>query len=1020
MKNYQLLNNIVGWLVFIIASVVYIMTIEPTASFWDCGEYIATSYKLQVGHPPGAPLFQLIGRIFTLLAFGDVTKVAMWVNIMSALSSSFTILFLFWSITMIAKKIVLRSGPMDNAKMIAVFGSAVVGSLAYTFSDTFWFSAVEGEVYAMSSFLTALVFWMMLKWETEADDKHSLRWIVLISYIMGLSIGVHLLNLLTIPSMVFLYYFKKYPFSVKGFIKTGVLSLVLLVLVQNGIIPWIVKLDWLFEKFFVNALGMPFNFGTLVYFILLIGGVVYGLYYTHKHSKVLANTIILCFTFIVIGYSSFFLLIIRSNANTPINENSPTDALGLQAYLAREQYGDWPILHGPYFNAPVTGRQDGNPVYKKDEKTNKYIIVDQRKGIIPEHDERFSTFFPRMHGTRADQVSAYKIWGDIKGIPIAVTQPGGKKETLYRPTFGENLRFFFRYQIGHMYLRYFMWNFAGRQNDIQGHGSPLEGNWQSGISFIDSPRLGPQSDLPESMANNKANNKYYLLPLLLGLAGFFFHVKKDFKDTIVVSLLFLLTGMAIIIYLNQTPYQPRERDYAYAASFYAFAIWIGIGVLAIIEYLRKLMDAKIAAVLSTALTLLLVPGIMAKENWDDHDRSNRYTSRDVALNYLESCAPNAILFTNGDNDTFPLWFLQEVEGIRTDVKVCNLSLLNTDWYIDNMMRHKTYEADPIPVTITPDKYIQGTRDVVYIIEDERITEPQDLRSILNFATNDQKRYPTPSGPIDYVPTTKFKLSVDSAAIVASGTVHPSDRHLIVPEIAWDFPGNIIMKNSLIVLDILATNNWKRPIYFAITTGRDAYIGLEEYFQLEGLAYRFVPIKHASADGQIGRINTDIMYDNMMNKFKWGNMNDPKVYLNEDNIRLSMNFRNNFARLANALLNEGKNDSAIAVVDRCFEVMPETTVPFNYYVYPLAEAYYRAGEIEKANNISLRLIEISEKELNYYFSFNTKFAGAIDREKQFALGILQRINQIAMRYEQEEIAKKAEELFNNYYQRYSMN
>ncbi|MDD3878304.1 MAG: DUF2723 domain-containing protein [Bacteroidales bacterium] len=782
MKDYQKYNNIIGWIIFIIASATYLLTIEPTTSFWDCGEYIATSYKLMVGHPPGAPMFQLIGRFFTLFAFGDVTKIAMMINIMSALCSSFTILFLFWSITMFAKKIVSNGLEMTKAQMFAVFGSASVGALAYTFSDTFWFSAVEGEVYAMSSFLTALVFWAMLKWENEADKPYNLRWIVLIGYIVGLSIGVHLLNLLTIPAMVFIYYFKKYKVTPIGFIKTTLLSVILLVIVQNGIIPWIVKVDWLFEKFFVNSLGAPFNTGTFVYFILLIGGIVLGLFYTRKANKVLANTIILCFTFIVIGYSSFLMLVIRSNANTPINENSPTDALGLMAYLGREQYGDWPISYGQYYNAPVVGRKDGNPVYKKDTQTGEYIIVDERKGIIPEYDPRFMTVFPRMHGSRADQISAYEIWGNIKGTPIQVTQYNGTKETIYRPTFGENIRFFFSYQIGHMYWRYFMWNFVGRQNDIQGHGSPLDGNWISGISFIDEMRLGPQTNMPLHLENNKGRNKYYFLPLILGLLGFLFHMKKNYKDTLIVGLLFFMTGIAIIIYLNQTPYQPRERDYAYAASFYAFAFWIAIGVLAIIEKIRTLIDEKLAVLVTTLITLLLVPGIMAKENWDDHNRSNRYTARDVALNYLESCAPNSILFTNGDNDTFPLWYLQEVEGIRTDVKVCNLSLLNTDWYIDNMMRNKTYEADPIPLSLTPDRYIQGTRDVIYFIPDPRLTQPIEVKELIAFAADDRNKYPTQGGSVGYFPTKKFKLSVDSATVVNNGTVPIELANQILPAI----------------------------------------------------------------------------------------------------------------------------------------------------------------------------------------------------------------------------------------------
>ncbi len=702
MKIYKKLNNIIGWIIFAIATVVYIITSEPTASFWDCGEYIATAYKLQVGHPPGAPLFQLLGRFFSLFAFGDSSLVARMINTMSALSSSFTILFLFWSITMLAKKIVLASGEITKAKMYAIFGSGIVGALAFTFSDSFWFSAVEGEVYAMSSFFTAIVFWAILKWEETADEDHSYRWLILIAYLIGLSIGVHLLNLLAIPAITFVYYFKKYKPTKKGIFITLIISFIILTVIMYIIIPWIVQLAGLFERFFVNAIGLPFNTGTIIYFILLISGIIWGLIYTKKHKKVILNTIILGFIFILIGYSSFFLLIIRSNANTPIDENNPEDAISLLAYLNREQYGDWPLLHGQYYNAPLVDRKDGNPVYIKDKEKGKYVISDDRKNTIPVYDSRYETIFPRMwSSTETIYVDDYKRWAGIKRDP----------DNKHIPTFGENLRFFFKYQLGHMYLRYFMWNFAGRQNDIQGRGGLLKGNWISGINFIDEWRLGPQNNLPESM-ENKGRNKFYFLPLILGLIGLFYQFNKNYKDGIVVSLLFIMTGIAIVIYLNQYSPQPRERDYAYAATFYAFAIWIGLGVLSIFDFFAKKFKLKISAFATILVCLILVPGIMAKDGWDDHDRSGRYTALQVAKNYLNSCAQNAILFTNGDNDTFPLWYMQEVENYRTDIKLINTSLFAKDWYIDQQKR-KTYKADPIPSQLTHKQYREGSLDVAY-------------------------------------------------------------------------------------------------------------------------------------------------------------------------------------------------------------------------------------------------------------------------------------------------------------------
>ncbi|MCD4664853.1 MAG: DUF2723 domain-containing protein [Bacteroidales bacterium] len=1019
MTSYKKLNTILGWIIFAIASIVYITTAEPTASFWDCGEYIATAYKLQVGHPPGAPLFQLAGRFFSLFAFGNTANVAFMINVMSALSSSFTILFLFWTLTMLAKKLALRTGEMTDGKMYAVFGSAVVGSLAYTFSDSFWFSATEGEVYAMSSFFTALVFWAILKWEENADEKHSYRWIIFIAYMMGLSIGVHLLNLVAIPAIAFVYYFKKYknPDN-KGMLATFIISIILLGLIMTGIIPWVVKLAGYFELFFVNTIGLPFNTGTIIYFVILTGGIFLGIRYIRKNQKAVLNTIIWGITFILIGYSSFFLLIIRSNANTPIDENNPEDAISLLAYLNREQYGDWPILTGQYFNAPVIERKDGTPVYRKNKETGKYVIIDDRKGTIPVYNSEFTTIFPRMwNNTEQRYINDYKKWSMMKGIPTEVEDEFGETEVLDKPTFRENLRYFFRYQLNHMYFRYFMWNFSGKQNDIQGTSDRKNGNWISGIRFIDEARLGPVLDAPDSLSN-KATNKFYMLPFILGLIGFLYQIKKDYKNSIVVSLLFLMTGIAIVVYLNQHSPQPRERDYAYAASFYAFAIWIGLGVFALFDFLRKRMKHKLSAIIVSGIALVFVPGIMAKEGWDDHDRSDRRTALAIANNYLNSCAPNAILFTNGDNDTFPLWYAQEVEGIRTDVRVVNLSLLNTEWYIEQMKR-KAYDSEPVPFSLPWDQYKDGTRPYTYFLENENIKGHVELKQLFDILNNDPNRLrmQTRIGPIEFFPTKKFKIKIDSARIINTGTVTPKDADRIVGEIKWTINRSGIAKSSLMVLDLLATNNWERPVYFAITTGNSAYIGLEDYFQIEGLAYRLVPIKATNKSGQTGSVNTDVMYDNLMNKYRFGNINDPGVYLDETNMRMTMNIRNNFYRLSGALIREGKNDSAKIIMDRCLEVVPDEVVPYDYFIALMTNGYYEIGETEKANKIATRLTDILNEQLNYYFSFTGRHADKYDFEKQQNLAMLQKIMQDATRYKQEEIENKASEIFDLYYNMY---
>ncbi|MPM21485.1 hypothetical protein SDC9_67929 [bioreactor metagenome] len=893
----------------------------------------------------------------------------------------------------------------------------------------------------MSSMFTALVFWLMLKWEEDADDPRAFRWIILIAFLVGLSIGVHLLNILTIPALVMIYYYRRYDVTKKGVFYALLISLILLATMFYILIPGMVWLAGHFELFFINDIGLPFNSGTIIFFALLIGLIVLGLNYSRKKGKVVLNTIVLSFTFLMIGYSTFFILIIRSNANTPINENSPRDAISLLAYLNREQYGETPLFTGQYFNAPLNQSKDwrdASPIYEKDVEKGKYVVTDARENSRPTYNKKYTTFFPRMWSSQENHhIAAYLEWGGIseksvyKSVPT--TSQGDKiytqAEPKNPPTFGENLRFFLTYQVGHMYFRYFFWNFVGRQNDIQGHGSPTDGNWYCGIPVIDRMHLGNQEMVPDHMKSNKGNNSFYFLPLILGIVGLFFHLNKHSKDTLIVTLLFLMTGLAIVIYLNQYPYQPRERDYAYAGSFYAFAIWIGLGVMALAQLLKKLFkEGIIAPVAATLIALLLVPAIMASEGWDDHNRGDRYTARDFAKNYLASCAPNAILFTNGDNDTFPLWYVQEVEGYRTDVRVVNLSLFNTDWYADQMKR-KAYDSDPVPISMNHKEYRQGVRDIVYLLQDKDLgyVNIKDLFDILhnNPAKLQQK---VREYTLDFFPSRNFYIPVDTNKVVENGTIPASWKADATDSLNWTINRNIIQKNTLFCLDILAHFNWDRPIYFAITTGDDAYMGLEDYFSLEGLVYRLVPVKTINPDGATGRVNTEVMYDNMMNKFVWGNLTGKGVYLDETNLRMCMNFRNNFARLAMALLDEGqqadgsfvpeKKQKAVAVLDRCMEVLPESAVPYNYFVLPVAEAYYRAGEMEKGNTIMSRLVDLYDSDLAYYFSLDKRRSEQVNFDKRQALYILQRIMVLSQQLKQDELYKKVEPVFGKYYSLYA--
>lgn len=1004
MENYTKLNRLLGWLVFAIATLVYFLTLEPTASWWDCGEYIATAYKLQVGHPPGAPLFQLLGRFFTLFAFGDTSNVAMMINAMSALSSSFTVLFLFWTITMLGRKLLPKGEEMTTTSMYAILGSGMVGALAFTFSDSFWFSAAEGEVYAMSSFFTAITFWAILRWERVADEKHALRWIILIAFLVGLSIGVHMLNLLAIPAIAFVYYFKKYKPSTRGVLITLAVSMILLSIIMYVIIPGIVSLSTAFELFFVNSLGLPFNSGTLFYFLVLVALIITGLHLTHKYGKVVLNTIILSFLFILIGYSSFFLLIIRSNENTPINENSPEDAIALLSYLNREQYGTWPKLYGQYYTAPVVDYEDGSPQYIKDRKAGKYVIVDKRTGTIPVYDKRFMTIFPRMW---SNQKPEHKRMYNQYARNARTIQVDG--ESRKKPSFGDNLGFFFDYQLGHMYFRYFMWNFVGRQNDIEAQPGPVNGNWISGIGFIDNARLGSQENLPDSL-DSPARNKFYFLPLLLGLMGFFFHLNSSRRDTLVVALLFFMTGVAIVLYLNQYPYQPRERDYAYAGSFYAFAIWIGLGVMGISGWIRKFAgNHRLIPAGVTLVTLLLVPGIMAQQGWDDHDRSGKYAARDFGMNYLASCDPNAVLITNGDNDTFPLWYVQEVEDFRTDVRVVNYMLSSGYWYVHQLGK-KVYDSEPLKFTLTPDQYEKGRNQYIMYV-DRGIEQHVEVKELIDFiaSEDDRTKLPLTTGEkINYMPVKKLRLTVDSAKCVDNGIVPKEMAHLIVPYIEWEIRQNALYKNDLMLLDFLANNNWERPLYFANPSSLESVFPVDQYSHLEGNVYKFMPVKAKDYIRGLGGVNAEKSFDIIMEDFRWGNLNDPSVTVDRESYRHARILKQNFLRVAQSLITAGEAEKAVAVLDTALHYFPHHKIHYDIIMMPYIEIYYDAGKIERANEEVRILTETCDQELTYFLGLDPAFADTYygtDMEQNLA--ILRRMAEVTRENGQQELSEEVE-------------
>jgi hypothetical protein len=1061
MKRYRLVNNLTGWVVFVFSAITYMLTIEPTASLWDCGEFIASAFKLEVGHPPGNPVFMVIANFFTQFAFGDTSKVAMMVNSMSAIVSAFTILFLFWTITHLARKIIMKNDDqITSGRVIAVMFAGATGAIAYAFSDSFWFSAVEGEVYASSSFLTALVVWAILKWEDVADEPGSDRWIILIAFLMGLSIGVHLLNLLAIPAIALVYYFKKFEFSWRGFVISASASFILLALILYGLIPGVVTMSTKFDLFFVNTLGMPVNSGMIFHVILIIaffilavratllssgngkvalfgilalffsgiwivsGSAIFNLlmavasgafvwYYTSRNRYIL-NMALTGLMVILIGFSANAIIIIRSSANPPLDENNPENPVNLLYFLNREQYGSRPLFSGAYFNAPVLKYNKGKAKYSVAD--GKYEVTSY--DIEREYDPRFITLFPRMWSDQEDHADVYRDWTNLKGTPVQVTDEEGKKTIIRKPTFGENLKFFFSYQVDYMYFRYFMWNFSGRQNDTQGYGGTVNGNWITGINFLDEKRTGT-SDMPDEMKNDPSRNVYYLLPFILGLAGLIYQLNRDNKNWGIVMLLFFMTGMAIVVYLNQYPNQPRERDYAYVGSFYFYAVWIGLGVLALYELFARFTDERISAVTSGLICFLAVPVVMGTQNWDDHDRSGRYLARDVAGNYLNSCAPGAILFTNGDNDTFPLWYAQEVEGIRTDVRVCNLMLLNTDWYIDQM-KLKAYESDPLPVTLPPKKYFDGVNNQVYVVDQAK--GPVDIKTVIDWVMSENPQTKiriSQTEILDVIPTKTIRIPVDPAKVIASGTVKPEDADKIVPYIDIKLKSGAIMKSQLIVLDILAHNDWKRPVYFVTGYHNDA-LGLEEYFQLEGLAYRLVPIKSPNRSWlDYARIDTDILYENMMKKFAWKGASDKEVNIDYNHRRtlLVVKARYNYARLAKALVSEGKNEKAVEVLDHCMTELPVSRLSYDMYMPDIIEAYFAAGIAEKAASLSKELCEFYFARLDYYLRQDPYILSSAEYEVQSAMQYTSRVAEACRESKQEELYKTLNGRIEDYYARY---
>ena len=1113
MKQYKTVNNLVGWLTFIIAATVYCMTIEPTASFWDCPEFITTGYKLEVGHPPGAPFFMLTANLFSQFA-SDATTVAKMVNYMSALMSGACILFLFWSITHLVRKLIIKDeNNITTGQLITIMGSGLVGALVYTFSDTFWFSAVEGEVYAYSSLFTAVVFWLILKWEDVADQPHSDRWIILIAYLTGLSIGVHLLNLLCLPAIVLVYYYKKVPnANAKGSLLALFGSMVLVGIVLYGIVPGVVKVGGWFELLFVNSMGLPFNTGVIVYIIILAASIIWGVYesytetsrtrmnisfmltiallgipfYGHGASSVIIgiivlaalglylfakkldqkyqisartmNTALLCTMMIMVGYSSYALIVIRSTANTPMDQNSPEDIFTLGEYLGREQYGTRPLFYGQAYSSKVELEvKDGYCVPVEANSTTKYIrkektSADEKDSYIEvpgrvEYKYAQNMLFPRMYSSA--HAAQYKGWVDINGVDVPYDECGNAI-MVNIPTQWENIKFFFRYQLNFMYWRYFMWNFAGRQNDLQGSGEIEHGNWITGIPFIDNWLVGDQSLLPQELKDNKGHNVFYCLPLLLGIIGLLWQAyrgQKGVQQFWVVFFLFFMTGIAIVLYLNQTPSQPRERDYAYAGSFYAFAIWVGMGVAGIIKLLQDYAKMKeLPASVLVSVLCLLVPIQMASQTWDDHDRSGRYVARDFGQNYLMSLqeSGNPIIFTNGDNDTFPLWYNQETEGFRTDARTCNLSYLQTDWYIDQMKR-PAYDSPSLPITWDRVEYVEGTNEYIQIrpeikqtidalyaqanssdnpealqnVRNEFGEDPYELKNILKYWIRSEKE------GLHVIPTDSIVIKIDKEAVRRSGMKIPEALGDSIPDhmniLLRDDngrPKRALYKSELMMLEMLAHANWERPMYMAITVGRENQLGMDKHFIQEGLASRFTPFETKKLGATV---DSEKMYDNLMNKFKFGGIDKPGIYIDENVMRMCYTHRRVFAQLIEQLMKEGKKDKALAALDYAEKMIPAYNVPYDWQngAVQMAEAYYQLGETEKADKIMDALANKAIEYLTWYLSLDNSQFFVSSREFEYHIALLNEELKLMEKYKSklsDNYSGKLDELYGMYVSR----
>lgn len=1063
--NFKKWNLILGWFAFLIAFITYSLTVEPTVSFWDAGEYILTSSKLQVGHPPGAPFFQMMGAFFSIFAT-DPTQIGLMINMMSATASAFTILFMFWSIVLLIKQVVKNNNESSKGQNAAILGAAFVGSLSFAFTDSFWFNAVETEVYAMATLIMAVLFYLGLRWGNDMFTPRGNKWLILISFVVGLSFGVHFMGLLTIPAIGLIYYFKNYKtITVKNFVLANLAGIAVLLFVFKLLAPNILRYFSALEIFFVNSVGLPFNSGSIIAFVLLVGFIIFGIRYTRKKNYVNLNTALLCITFVVVGFSSWLMLPIRANANVTVNENNPSSARELLAYYNLEQYPKTHLFYGPQFTDQYAGLDenqpyvDDKPKYEKDKTIGKYVVVNDFKNGSQNYNSKHASLLPRMWSSEHAEnymiysgfldfsiKTDYQMQNDLRSVINDFKNSVANGEVDYedyhsflkkygryidieKPSIIKNIYYLFDYQIGYMYWRYFMWNFTGRQDDIQGK-MDLHGNWISGFDSLDEYFLGiSQDNLPGDVINNKARNTYYFLPLLLGLIGLFFLFNRDKKLFWTMLVFFLFTGIAIQVYTNVRPFEPRERDYSLVGSFYVFALWIGFGVFAIYEKLSSFSKTSLLAPIVSLVCLIAVPGILISQNWDDHDRSKRETAHAMAIQYLESCDPNAIIFTIGDNDTFPLWYAQEIEGVRRDVRVVCTSLFNVDWYIDQMKR-KAYESAPIPSSLTHEQYKYGTRD--YIIKEVVTQDTLSLNQFLGFITSDDARtkykhvlqqqgYDT-SGQrnqdlnANYLPTENVRIPVDKATVLRNGIVKAKDSSLIVPYIDIKIKGAALYKNRLMMLDIIANNNWERPIYFTGGAfGDEDYIWMKDYLQLDGLVYKLVPIKtpvEKNNPFDMGRIDTDKMYD-MVTSWDWGNNGDPKMYHDVETRKNSLTYRGNLARLIEALIQEDKLEKAEEVADLAMAKMPVDMFGFYTLLEPYIGAYYELEATDKARDLYMDVSRKYQQSLSYYSDLSeqnqSKYIQAIYSDIERYRSLVD----VTTFYESDDFIKTEMGKFNNY-------